>query len=244
MEAYISGNILGSLNLAAGLKKQVMDDKTVLYEIEFPGFELPGILEAHPSFSVYSLSSLSGNEQVSFNSKVLSRAKDFRLSLFSVSGGHGKFKFEGADKFEISSFKDVPEKQIPRNRFSFTGLDQVGAFMKRSRSGNHFIDSDLSIVADFKMGYKMIGSPKSELNVGLRNTMKGLYGVLDPKDQCPRHLSGNINAYSFLFTDVGGNNHVLKETLPVTVWEGCFGLHEKNNNEIIGDLDKIIKNVK
>jgi hypothetical protein len=223
MEAYISGNIVGSLDLAAGFKKQIVDDKTILYEIDFPGFELPGILEARPSFSVYSLSSLSGNEQVSFNSKVLSRAKDFRLSLFSVSGGHGKFKFEGADKFEISSFKQTQQIQTPQNRFSFNGLDQVGAFMKRSQSGNHFVDSDLSIVADFKLGYKMIGSPKAELNAGVRNTMKGLYGVLDPKDECPRHLSGNINAYSSLFTDVGGNNRILKETPPVTVWEGCFG---------------------
>jgi hypothetical protein len=223
MEAFISGNILGSLRLAAGLTKQVRDEKTILYQIEFPSFELPGILEAHPSFSIYSLSTLSGNEHVFFNSKVLSTAKDFKMSLFSLSGGHGKFKFEGADKFEISALNDEERSDIPRNRFSVADLHQVGAFMKRSLFGNQFVNSDVSIVADFKMDYKMMGTPKSELNVGVQNSMAGLYGILDPKDTCPHHLSGNVNAHSFLFANIEGTKHVLKETPPVSVWKGCLG---------------------
>lgn len=220
MEAFISGNILGSLNMAAGLKKQTLDEKTVLYQIEFPSFELPGIIEAHPSFSIYSLTSLSENVQISFDSMV-DTAQDFHISLFSISGGQEKLKLSGVDNFEISTGRNDKRTQIPKDRFSLIGLDHIGQFTKRSWSGPSAVNSELSIVSDFKLNYKLIGSPKSELNVGIKNSVKGLYGNLDTNDKCPNHLSGNINALTSLFAQIG-TKLVQKETPQVPIWQGCF----------------------
>ena len=221
MEAFVSGNMLGSLNLGGGLKQKASGVQTVLYQKEFPGFELPGMIEANPVFSIYSVSSVSSNEQVSFNSNIVSTAKDFHISLLSI-GGHEKSNLLSSNQFELSSGPNSQRKQMPLDRFSLSTMDKVGGFMKRSWSGVNIVNSELSIVADFQVKYKIMGSPKSELNVGIKNSILGSYGYLAPDDQCPNHLSGNVFAVSSLFADIGTFKHILKDTPAIPVWEGCF----------------------
>lgn len=146
LSSYISGSVTGSFKLGAGILGKTASDRITLLRYSLPEIELPGIFYLAPSFSVYGVTTLDSDQDVTVNVGMFSNAKNFHVTLMSI--GHRKNSTAQLDN--ISDLETKP-----------SGLSSVN--IHAPFEGNVDFGLEMSIRPQLELRYKVMGYPSSSV---------------------------------------------------------------------------------
>ena len=146
MASYITGDIKGTFDLAAGLQGNTFNDKITLFQREFAPFELPGVIYIDPFMSLYAHASLTTDAELSFKSALSAEAQNFNVKIVSIG-----------DQIPITSVRDV-------DALTFEPTKATDMTMAPPTTGAVDVETRLSLLPELEVKYKMMGYPKQQVN--------------------------------------------------------------------------------